>query len=107
MSAVHTPGPWGLELAPSGAFDITKDPNEIGRYMVIASRGQHEFRAEEMRANARLIAAAPELYDAVEMALNTLIGCCVAAGGVDDRKTILETQAMLREVIHRVIGGTE
>ena len=42
--------------------------------------------------NARLRAAA-------EMALETLIGCCVSAGGVDDRKTILEAQDMLRAAL--------
>jgi len=35
------------------------------------------------------------LRAAAEMALETLIGCCVSAGGVDDRKTILEAQDML------------
>jgi hypothetical protein len=44
------------------------------------------------RENERLRAAA-------EMALETLIGCCVSAGGVDDRKTILEAQDMLRAAL--------
>ena len=39
------------------------------------------------------------LRAAAEMALETLIGCCVSAGGVDDRKTILEAQDMLRAAL--------
>ena len=39
------------------------------------------------------------LREAAEMALETLIGCCVSAGGVDDRKTILEAQDMLRAAL--------
>jgi hypothetical protein len=61
----HTPGPWKFELAPSGGFDIEKDPNDLGRYMVIATRNSNPKRAAEMHANARLIAAAPDLLDAL------------------------------------------
>lgn len=52
--------------------------------------------AAELR---RLHALNAELLDAADMALNTLIGCCVSAGGVDDQKTILEAQGMLRAAI--------
>ena len=64
----HTPGPWLVETAPHGAFDIIKDPNDLGRYMVIAGRGSHEVRADEMHANARLMAAAPDLLAALKTA---------------------------------------
>jgi hypothetical protein len=66
MTAQHTPGPWSFELTPSGGFDIEKDPNDLGRYMVIASRSSHPERKNEMHANARLIAAAPELLAALQ-----------------------------------------
>lgn len=65
----HTPGPWQFELAPSGGFDIEKDPNDLGRYMVIATRSSHQARAAEMHANARLIASAPDLLAALEAVL--------------------------------------
>lgn len=52
--------------------------------------------AAELRRQHELNA---ELLDAADMALNTLIGCCVSAGGIDDRKTILEAQGMLRAAI--------
>ena len=65
----HTPGPWSFELAPSGGFDIEKDPNDLGRYMVIATRNPHPARAAEMHANARLIAAAPDMLNALRSLL--------------------------------------
>jgi len=58
----HTPGPWDFCLYKSGAFEIEKNPNDLDRYMVLAARNSHTLRAEEMHANARLIAAAPENY---------------------------------------------
>lgn len=60
-----TQGPWEFEAGDAGSFEIFIDPNDIGCYMVIAARGPHEKRAEEMRANARLIAAAPDLLEAL------------------------------------------
>lgn len=65
----HTPGPWRFELAPNGGFDIEKDPNDLGRYMVIATRNPHPERAAEMHANARLIAAAPDMLNALRSLL--------------------------------------
>jgi len=56
-------------------------------------------------ADANLISAAPELFDAADNALNALIACCVPAGGVDDRKAILEAQAMLRAAIKKATTG--
>jgi hypothetical protein len=45
-----------------------------------------------------------DLLQACDYALDTLIGCCVPAGGVDDRQTILDTQAMLRAAIAKAKG---
>jgi hypothetical protein len=99
VSAAFTPGPWELHRHSTTSVIGSKG-------FVVAACGGHSNNmadpdelAEELQANARLIAAAPDLYDAADMALNTLLGCCVSAGGVDDRKTILEAQAMLRAAI--------
>lgn len=62
----HTPGPWTANISPQGGFDIEKDPNELGRYMVLATLNAHESRADEMHANAHLIAASPELLEALQ-----------------------------------------
>lgn len=57
-------------------------------YMYGAKNGRDSMKDEIERLRA-----------AAEMALETLIGCCVSAGGVDDRKTILEAQDMLRAAL--------
>jgi hypothetical protein len=62
---------------------------------------------QQWEADARLISAAPDLYDAADNALNALIACCVPAGGVDDRKAILDAQAMLRAAIAKATGSAQ
>lgn len=60
----HTPGPWKFGLGcPSAGFILYGSDG-----FVIARREVEETtdRNEEMVANARLIAAAPELYGALE-----------------------------------------
>jgi hypothetical protein len=102
---MHTPGPWWVTdsgVRDTGGYichtnNATHYPDQDERY---------ERETAERAANARLIAASPDLYDAAENALNALIGCCVPAGGVDDRKTILEAQTMLRAAIAKALGST-
>lgn len=58
-TTTHTPGPWEAETVVNGAFEIaTIRPDH---YRVICSRQPWHHRAEESLANARLIAAAPDL----------------------------------------------
>lgn len=69
MSAQHTPGPWMAELETEGSFSIEADGMGIGGgLLVIASRNQHPLLAEQMHANARVIAAAPDLLAALQEA---------------------------------------
>lgn len=57
MKTQHTPGPWMLlESSDPGAFDIQDDEGTV-----LCSRYAYEEKAVEFMANARLIAAAPEL----------------------------------------------
>ena len=68
MSAAHTPGPWKVRVSHNGAL-----------------RGYSIEREDE---NALLIAAAPELIEALELALETIYGqaellrACGAAYGI-------------------------
>jgi hypothetical protein len=59
---------------------------------------------QERDERARLIAAAPDLYEAADEALNVLIGCCIPSGGVDDRKAMLDVQRQLRLALSRARG---
>jgi hypothetical protein len=62
-SPAHTPGPWILSESDSAAssFGIA-DAN--GSSIASVGDGRHDGAPEESAANARLIAAAPDLLDA-------------------------------------------
>ena len=74
QKAAHTPGPWkfGKELtARSGEWLVSFDAGSKGRGIAIAETRAGSGNEE---ANARLIAAAPELLAALETAYMALIG---------------------------------
>jgi hypothetical protein len=58
----HTPGPWLPFISETGGFAI-EDSN---RSRILCQRADWPHRAQESRANARLIAAAPELLAALK-----------------------------------------
>jgi len=66
MKYKHTPGPWQMRAAiKPDEFDI-RDENSSGGYAPIAKvKGDKRSTIEQAAANARLIAAAPELLDAL------------------------------------------
>lgn len=69
MEAKHTPGPWKTE--PRFPFvRIVAD----GAPCVAETGGWNDREREEMHANARLIAAAPDLLAAVEEILMLSLG---------------------------------
>jgi hypothetical protein len=51
------------------------------------------------RAWCDSVAEVERLRAAADEALNVLIGCCVPAGGCDDREAILRVQLMLRQAL--------
>ena len=59
----HTPGPWLVGYAVRGAFQIE---DEYG--MVLCTRNYWDNNAEASEANARLIAAAPDLLAMLKVA---------------------------------------
>lgn len=65
----HTPGPWAAHTVADGAYTVYLP--EDG--MVVCSRNPYESKAAEFEANARLIAAAPELLAALELARAILV----------------------------------
>lgn len=64
MNTKHTPGQWEALLHANGAFDILAT-DEKGAELALANKGSMTSRAAEMHANARLMAAAPELLAAL------------------------------------------
>lgn len=98
----HTPGPWFAQAGYLTIYNLS-DGN-VGTTCAIAKVLRDQPGDDEAEANARLIAAAPELYDAAANALDTLLSCCVAGDGVDDRNAMLEAQQMLRAAIRKATG---
>lgn len=92
----HTPGPWSGKTV----IAMTVVLEECGVSLGFGSR-----RTEETVANARLIAAAPDLLEAAENALGVFIACTVPADGCDDRTAILDSQRQLRAAIAKATGA--
>lgn len=59
-NAKHTPGPWEV----SGRYNVS------ATFGVQYNASNHSATAEQLSANARLIAAAPEMLKALELVLN-------------------------------------
>ena len=82
----HTPGPWRAEIscdetgAPQKCWWISaKGDVDIGET-------SGEKRSDEEAANALLIAAAPELYEALKEALPVLLGLVTDEGLKPEKK---------------------
>jgi len=82
MSAQHTPGPWRLSDGNASSFVYALDETGgVNRFSCLVQGGYsycgrtHKDRTleSEIAANARLIAAAPELLDALEDAEYALV----------------------------------
>jgi hypothetical protein len=74
--AKHTPGPWELGHELGEGFSIVREiAPHSGQLLVVATSGTqkkfmgHQIDRETAQANARLIAAAPELLEACKRLL--------------------------------------
>lgn len=65
--SMHTREPWELDGFYRGAFEVIAPSSSVSRgRLVICARNQNQLREQEMLANAKLIAAAPALFEALE-----------------------------------------
>ncbi len=71
VEAAHTPGPW--KQCPTDPFSIEQERRDGPCSPHLASVRQREWTTYQAIANARLIAAAPELLDACEIMLSIWI----------------------------------
>lgn len=77
MSRLHTPGPWSIREAKSGYgtnrvhIRVVKEQPNIFVPLYVADL-YREKSLDETRANAALIAAAPELLEALTLAVECL-----------------------------------
>lgn len=71
MKTKHTPGEWEASFESNGDFTI----NTIGKCIALNNIDEvpsGNMTEEESYANAKLIAAAPELFDAAQLAIRQL-----------------------------------
>lgn len=67
MTTKHTPAPWNIVgKIDAGGFDIKKDDKRIAQYRCFYADGD----IDEIKANAKIIAAAPELLEALQNLLD-------------------------------------
>lgn len=88
MNARHTPGPWRIGDAGRSVFG-PKDGNPAPVTVAALPPVSPRVGAETRRANARLIAAAPELLAALE----DLLKICISRGeslGLDNGGPVLD-----------------
>lgn len=102
MNAKHTPIPWKLtpcqkvNIASRGWF--VDDPRDGSRIAFVFGE-----QGEELRTNARLIAAAPELLAALK---NLLVDSQYArANGYQSEFMLRKSEVAARDAIAKVRGG--
>lgn len=80
MSTQHTPGPWFIDIESEKLWDICVDRGEDLWVVVQMTQavGSTALTAEDI-ANARLIAAAPDLLEALKAVLSEVEGCCCSS----------------------------
>ena len=72
MTTNPTPGPWTREYGQRFIHDASAGIKAGGLYIAAALDFNQFSRDEEVEANARLIAASPDLLQALELALRYL-----------------------------------
>ena len=105
--AEHTPGPWFTGSSPNHASRVyARRPSEGARQVAVCDCEQHEWlprSREENRANARLIAAAPDLLAACEELLRLWDNPDAWTGHEGDMPVIDVT---IRGLVARAKGGS-
>lgn len=74
LGAAHTPGPWRLSNINDGGHlgaEVEIDSDHHIGLATVVWRMENEGRSTRLEANARLIAAAPELLEALEEIIET------------------------------------
>lgn len=97
--AEHTPGPWSLAVSADRTPLVVAPGRSTGVAIIPFQRDEvcRQARIEETGANARLIAAAPELLEAARAALDDLIS---------DGHAHYRVAEVLRAAIAKATGGS-
>ena len=105
QKAAHTPAPWQIEwnAAQSGEGHYITDSNDMGELSRIAAVLFHDDADGETRANARLLASAPQLLEALQTTAANLRSWKAANGG--GIKTFDSWLEVVEEAIAKAEGG--
>ena len=108
QKAAHTPAPWLIEwnAAQGGDGHYITDSKDMGELSRIAAVLFHDDDADgETRANARLIAAAPQLLEALQTTAANLRSWKAASNsGIKTFDSWLE---VVEEAIAKAKGGAQ
>jgi hypothetical protein len=74
MEGKHTPGPWTLALYDNGCFTVTGTMGDMHGAILCSRSDVPDRFVGEGSANAHLIAAAPELLEALKSLTNEARG---------------------------------
>ncbi|MNK69791.1 hypothetical protein D3C87_891880 [compost metagenome] len=101
MTTKFTPGPWFTQR--SGFSTVYVEARiEGGMLQEVAACGPTEAGQDQQEANARLIAAAPELLEALEI---MIVGACaVGVPHAGERKVLQDAVDHARAVINKASG---
>lgn len=104
MKAQHTPGPWFVTKFTDGIYGITFEDGGDLRVELIGTIGTNE----NQEANARLIAAAPELLEACQYIAYASEGIeTIDLGNEEELQITITGQALkdLKEAIKKALGA--
>ncbi len=97
--ATHTPGPWKVTLKGDVAYRSTYEDQSYGMWVELAN-----VYGENVEPDARLIAAAPDLLKALQMAEKKLLELEHMVGGGDDEISVEGEILTARAAIARATG---
>jgi hypothetical protein len=98
MTFKHTPGPWRVDTVDR---QLIRSSEDYGVAFALASWGAPPIPSEEYEANARLIAAAPDLLEACREAESFFIELN------DHLQVILGGQAKIISTLEAAINAAE
>ncbi len=102
----HTKGPWHTGGSFNDQPQITEE--STGRTIALCySLGKPDRGTTEAEANAKLIAAAPELLEACEKVLSSINTNCITEQlHIDDAELLSEIMADIYRAIDKAKGGS-
>jgi hypothetical protein len=99
MSATHTPGPWHVNFTKFS--EVRTDEGAL------IAKCEKLSGLVNLQANARLIAAAPDLLEALKNLLRANPGDCTIAGRIAETGQPLSAYGMARHAAGQVIAKAQ